>query len=155
LEVGEPTRPTARPRFASGDDLASFDPAGELDLPIEQDPEGVGGRRLGKQERAGRDRNHLGMVDDPADLLVGALFEEERRLQLGGQGLVRHGAPTSARYWWIKETAIDPSPTPEATRLIEPWRTSPATKMPGALVSRRNGSRSSGQPGGRWPSPGR
>ena len=38
-----------------------------------------------------------------------------------------------------------PSPTPAATRLIEPWRTSPAAKMPGTLVSSRNGSRSSGQ----------
>src|SRR6266404_1906766 len=32
-------------------------------------------------------------------------------------------------------TATDPSPTPEATRLIEPWRTSPTAKMPGTLVS--------------------
>ena len=31
--------------------------------------------------------------------------------------------------------AIDPSPTAEATRLIEPWRTSPATKIPGTFVS--------------------
>ena len=38
--------------------------------------------------------------------------------------------------------AIEPSPTPEATRLTEPWRTSPATKMPGTLVSSRKGSRS-------------
>ena len=37
-----------------------------------------------------------------------------------------------------------PSPTPDATRLTEPWRTSPAAKMPGTLVSSRNGSRSSG-----------
>ena len=34
-----------------------------------------------------------------------------------------------------------PSPTPEATRLMELWRTSPAAKMPGMLVSRAKGSR--------------
>ena len=37
---------------------------------------------------------------------------------------------TRLRYWWINSMAIEPSPTAEATRLIEPWRTSPATKMP-------------------------
>ncbi len=37
--------------------------------------------------------------------------------------------------------AIDPSPTAEATRLMEPWRTSPATKIPGTLVSSKKGSR--------------
>ncbi len=36
---------------------------------------------------------------------------------------------------------MDPSPTAEATRLIEPWRTSPATNTPGTLVSSRSGSR--------------
>ena len=46
-------------------------------------------------------------------------------------------------------TATDPSPTPEATRFTEPWRTSPTAKMPGTLVSSRNGSRSSVQPLGR------
>ena len=42
--------------------------------------------------------------------------------------------------------AIEPSPTAEATRFIEPWRTSPAAKTPGMLVSSENGLRSSGQP---------
>ncbi len=36
---------------------------------------------------------------------------------------------------------MEPSPTAEAQRLIEPCRTSPATKMPGTLDSSRNGSR--------------
>ena len=49
-------------------------------------------------------------------------------------------------------TATDPSPTPEATRFTEPWRTSPTAKMPGTLVSRRKGSRSSVHPLGRCPS---
>jgi hypothetical protein len=34
-------------------------------------------------------------------------------------------------------TAIDPSPTAAAQRLVEPHRTSPAAKMPGTLVSSR------------------
>ena len=42
-------------------------------------------------------------------------------------------------------TLIEPSPTALATRLIERWRTSPATNTPGSVVSSRNGSRSSGQ----------
>ena len=41
----------------------------------------------------------------------------------------------AARYWWTDPTATDPSPTAPATRLAEPWRTSPAAKMPGRLVS--------------------
>ncbi len=56
---------------------------------------------------------------------------------------------TSLKYWWTNWTAIEPSPTAEAQRLIEPCRTSPATKMPGTLVSSRNGSRSGRHPFGR------
>ena len=41
----------------------------------------------------------------------------------------------SARCWWMNEIATEPSP--EATRLTEPWRTSPAAKMPGTRVSTR------------------
>src|SRR6476646_4752750 len=44
-------------------------------------------------------------------------------------------------------TAMAPSPTAEATRLVEPNRTSPAAKTPGLLVSRKNGSRSAVQYG--------
>ena len=40
-------------------------------------------------------------------------------------------------------TAMAPSPTADATRLIEPCRTSPAKKIPGELDSRNSGSRSS------------
>jgi hypothetical protein len=39
--------------------------------------------------------------------------------------------------WWTKETAIDPSPTADATRLTLPPRTSPTAKIRGRLVSRR------------------
>ena len=45
------------------------------------------------------------------------------------------------RYWWTSDTAIEPSPTALATRLIERARTSPATNTPGTLVSSRYGSR--------------
>src|SRR3954454_24147628 len=55
----------------------------------------------------------------------------------------RHGA---ARYSWISDTAIEPSPTALATRLIERERTSPATNTPGTLVSSTYGSRLSGKP---------
>src|ERR1039458_3432742 len=48
--------------------------------------------------------------------------------------------------------AIEPSPTLEATRFTEPWRTSPTAKTPGTLVSSRLGSRSSVQLWGDLPS---
>ena len=44
-----------------------------------------------------------------------------------------------ARRWWTSRTAIEPSPTAEATRLTEPEWTSPTAKIPGRLVSRKNG----------------
>ena len=47
---------------------------------------------------------------------------------------------------------MEPSPTAEATRFTEPWRTSPATKTPGTLLSSRNGSRFSCQTSGILPS---
>ena len=50
---------------------------------------------------------------------------------------VRDGDHASTRYWWISETAIEPSPTALATRLIERARTSPATNTPGTVVSSR------------------
>jgi hypothetical protein len=50
---------------------------------------------------------------------------------------------TSARCWWTNFTAIDPSPTAEDTRLIEPLRTSPAANTPGRFVSKGYGSRPS------------
>ena len=60
----------------------------------------------------------------------------------------RHGAALMRRpgTGGSSETAIEPSPTALATRLIERARTSPATNTPGTLVSSRYGSRLSGQP---------
>src|SRR5580693_3906518 len=44
----------------------------------------------------------------------------------------------------MNATAIEPSPTAEATRLMLPARTSPTAKIPGRLVSSRKGARVSG-----------
>ena len=41
----------------------------------------------------------------------------------------------TARAWCTEATTIEPSPTAEATRLIDPDRTSPTAKMPGQLVA--------------------
>src|SRR6185503_4661663 len=90
----------------------------------------------GGRERL-RDRGPFG------ERLVVEVLEEVDRPQVGGG---RRAAHASTRYWWMSETAIEPSPTALATRLIDRARTSPATKMPGTVVSSRYGSRLSGQP---------
>ena len=46
-----------------------------------------------------------------------------------------------ARYSWTDRTALDPSPTADATRFMESARTSPTPNTPGADVSKGNGSR--------------
>ena len=51
--------------------------------------------------------------------------------------LLTPGRSYSCSTWWTKETAIEPSPTAEATRLTLPARTSPTANTPGRLVSRR------------------
>ena len=66
--------------------------------------------------------------------IVVEVVEEVDGAQVGdGDGGGR--AHACARYSWMSETAIEPSPTALATRLIERARTSPATKTPGTLVS--------------------
>ena len=45
------------------------------------------------------------------------------------------------RIEWIWATTAAPSPTAEATRLVEPERTSPTAKSPGWLVSNGSGIR--------------
>ena len=70
-------------------------------------------------------------ADPLGELLVVKVVEEVDSAQL----VERDRAHAIARYWWISETAIEPSPTALATRLIERARTSPATKIPGTLVS--------------------
>src|SRR3954468_1502351 len=98
------------------------------------------------------------MLGEPPQLLVVERLEEEQLSQLvGGQHLCavedrRGGRHGDTRYRWASVTAIAPSPTAEATRLTESARASPATNTPGTLASSGHGSRSSGQPRGRWPS---
>src|SRR6185503_17567983 len=57
-----------------------------------------------------------------------------------GDSPVNYSASTRC----TKETAIEPSPTADATRLMLPLRTSPTAKTPGRLVSSRCGGRASG-----------
>ena len=64
----------------------------------------------------------------------GQLIEQVDRSELLERWALRP-AHALARYSWISETAIEPSPTALATRLIERARTSPATSTPGTLVS--------------------
>ncbi len=77
----------------------------------------------------------LGDGDPLLELLVVEVVEAVDGPQLcEREGGGRHA---STRYWWMSDTAIEPSPTALATRLIERARTSPATKMPGTVVFRR------------------
>ena len=55
------------------------------------------------------------------------------------------------RYSWTSWMAVAPSPTAEATRLMDRCRTSPAANTPGTLVSSGSGGRFSGQPAGSSP----
>jgi DNA ligase-1 len=52
--------------------------------------------------------------------------------------------PACSRYSCTSRTDIEPSPTADATRLIEPLRTSPTANTPGWVVSRNIGGRPSG-----------
>src|SRR5215213_2096665 len=84
----------------------------------------------------------LQRVEPQPQLLLRNVVEEVDRFELR-----ERDGHWSARYWWMNWTLIEPSPTALATRLIDRWRTSPATNTPGRVVSSRNGSRSSGH---RW-----
>src|SRR6185295_8017868 len=109
---------------------------------LEQQDHALGGGALLGDHGAGgvvvglRDRGPFG------ELGVVEIVEQVDRAQIG-DGVLAH---VSERYWWTRDTAIEPSPTALATRLIERERTSPATNTPGTLVSSRYGSRGSGQP---------
>ena len=87
-------------------------------------------------ELAGRDLAARHDLEPRAQLVVGEVVEEVDPPQVLEGDAVAHGQ-ASSRYWWMSDTAIDPSPTALATRLIERARTSPATNTPGTLVSSR------------------
>src|SRR6266704_3132993 len=95
--------------------------------------------------------------DEPFEVRLRLVRERRHRPQLGDQGfhsclIQRFAHWTLARYWCMNCTTTAPSPTPEATRLTEPWRTSPTTKIPGTLVSSKLGSRLSVHDAGLLPS---
>src|SRR5262245_10959251 len=120
------------------DDLAAIDRAGD-DLESR--------RRLQRPVVAQRSDRDLGQPlvvrgEHPPDErladLAGRAGDEDQRRRL-------HPLQAcSLRYWCTKAIAMLPSPTAAATRLTGLNRTSPQAKMPGTLVSRRYGSRSSG-----------
>ena len=108
----------------------AVDAARPLDPALDDDHEALVRAALGEQQLAdaqvllaplrGERREHV---------VVDALEEVE---------LLEHLDHTAAaRYSCTKCTAIEPSPTAEATRFIDSLRTSPATNTPGMLVSSR------------------
>ena len=68
---------------------------------------------------------------------------DEARGRFRASGLARQAGAEKARYWWTERTEAEPSPTAEATRFMDPERTSPTAKSPGRLVSNGSGDRSS------------
>ena len=106
-----------------------------LQLPLEQEQEPARAVALPDQHVSGDRPERLGRLGPHAQLLVVEVVEEVDGTQVGdGELRSRHAC---ARYSWMSETAIEPSPTALATRLIDRARTSPATKTPGTEVSRR------------------
>ena len=78
-------------------------------------------------------------------LVIGAVVGVEEALELGHahhrhlHRLLTAVVYPYSRYSCTRRTAMAASPTAEATRLIDPLRTSPAANTPGRLVSSRNG----------------
>src|SRR5207237_10863026 len=136
-------RPRGRPLAAHRLEAVAIDLV-RLGLALEQEHDA---RRLLALLREHHARLRLARVRDGKPLLelvVVEVVEEVDRPQVGERDRGRRHVST--RYSWMSDTAIEPSPTALATRLIDRARTSPATKTPGTVVSRRYGSRFSGQP---------
>ena len=132
VERGVGVMALERPARAEGRSERVGDPRG-----------GSGGRR--RIRRLSGPRLRL-VLRDRRSAAPGAL-----RSELGQLDGPRSTPSSSSRRRWASAAAMAPSPTAPATRLVEPWRTSPAAKRPGTLVSRASGSRSSGQGSGRRP----
>ena len=118
------------PRALAQDDVDAVDAARPLDVALDDTEKrscvppsvksGSPTARCSSRAFRGERREHVG---------VDALEEVE---------LLEHLDHTAAaRYSCTKCTAIEPSPTAEATRFIDSLRTSPATNTPGMLVSSR------------------
>lgn len=79
----------------------------------------------------------------------GGCVETGMRVVIGCRGCAGSSSEKVARYSaaarrrlsaaWIERTTRAPSPTAEATRLVDPLRTSPVAKMSGRVVSRSKG----------------
>src|SRR6185437_14507557 len=69
--------------------------------------------------------------------LGGKLTHLDQVEMAAGTRAHRTPAGWAERCSWTNWTAIEPSPTAAAQRLVEPERTSPAAKIPGMLVSSR------------------
>ena len=109
-----------------------------LRLALEQALEALDLGALLGQQLAGLVAAALGHRRPLREPIVVEVVEEVDGAQVGdGDGGGR--AHACARYSWMSETAIEPSPTALATRLIERARTSPATKTPGHAGLQRVG----------------
>ena len=100
---------------------------------------------------AGRERPVRNAAEGPAPERRARPRQPFAAEHLGGRSCRCRLAPASrqvgarlARRWWTRLTAIDPSPTADAHRLIDPECTSPTAKIPGWLVSRNSGRSPSG-----------
>ena len=94
---------------------------------------------LGERSRRARATARAAAAAQLLELGVVEVVEEVDRPQIGD--VTRRVLTPRPGTGGSSETAIEPSPTALATRLIERARTSPATNTPGTLVSSRNGSR--------------
>ena len=114
----------------------------QLQRPFEQEQQPLGLGVLLEDDVPGLGVAPLGGRRPLGELGVVEVVEQVDRPEVGdGDRCCACRAHASARYWCTSETAIDPSPTALATRLIDRARTSPATNTPGTLVSSGNGSR--------------
>ncbi len=107
----------------------------DLHLPVQDQHHGVRRVAAGEDHLAVVELHPLPVLREPGELLRGEVGQERDLRQ--PRGLRLQGPHSFARYGWTRETAMAPSPTPDATRFTEPARTSPAANTPGTLASRR------------------
>ena len=114
-------------------DLAALDATRHRHRPGEQHEEARGRRAFRVDRGTGRIRDDSTALGEPRELLVAQVLEQEQGPQLLRFQPFGHWC---SRYVWRSWIAIAPSPTAEATRLIELALTSPAANTPGTLASR-------------------
>ena len=116
-------------------DLAPLHAAQHGERPRKQHEEARGERAFGVDRAPGRILDDATAPGEPHELVVAEMLEEKQGPQLVRRQPFGFGHRCS-RYVWRSWIAIAPSPTAEATRLIELARTSPAANTPGVLASR-------------------